>query len=56
MNRHTLIITLLVQIVPYITFEVTDFDYELANRDFKVITEPNLPANGIRMAPLVAIR
>ena len=30
--------------------EVADLDYELANRDFKVITEPNPPAEGIRVA------
>ena len=40
----------LIQTVPHIAFEVADLDYELANRDFKVITEPNPPAEGIRVA------
>ena len=40
----------LIQTVPHIAFEVSDLDYELANRDFNVITEPNLPVDGIRVA------
>ena len=40
----------LIQTVPHIAFEVEDLDYELANRDLKVIAEPNLPADGIRVA------
>jgi len=40
----------LIQKVPHIAFEVADLDYELANRDFKVITEPNPPSDGVRVA------
>ena len=40
----------LIQTVPHIAFEVSDLDYELANRDFNVITEPNLHVDGIRVA------
>ena len=40
----------LIQTVPHIAFEVKDLDYELANHDLKVITQPNPPANGIRVA------
>ena len=40
----------LIQAVPHIAFEVADLDYELNNRDLKVITEPNPPSEGIRVA------
>jgi hypothetical protein len=40
----------LIQTMPHVAFEVEDLDYELKNRDFKVITEPNPPAEGIRVA------
>jgi len=40
----------LIQTVPHIAFEVEDLDYELATRGLKVITEPNPPAEGIRVA------
>jgi hypothetical protein len=40
----------LIQTVPHIAFEVSDLDYELTNRDFKVITKPNPPTDGIRVA------
>jgi len=40
----------LIQTVPHIAFEVPDLDYELANRNFNVITQPNPPADGIRVA------
>lgn len=43
-------IDLLVQTIPHIAFEVADLDYELANRDFKIIAPPNSPAEGIRVA------
>jgi hypothetical protein len=39
----------LIQTVPHIAFEVADLDYELATRDLKVITEPNSPADGIKV-------
>jgi len=40
----------LIQTVPHLAFEVDNLDYELANRDLKVITPPNPPAEGIRVA------
>lgn len=40
----------LIQNVPHLAFEVNDLDYELANHDLKVITAPNAPAEGIRVA------
>ncbi len=40
----------LIQTVPHIAFEVADLDYELANHDLKVITEPNPPSDGVRVA------
>jgi hypothetical protein len=40
----------LIQTIPHFAFEVSDLDYELANRDFKVITEPNPPSDGVRVA------
>ena len=38
------------QTIPHIAFEVEDLDYELANRNFKVIVATNPPADGIRVA------
>jgi hypothetical protein len=43
-------IDILIQKVPHLAFEVTDLDWELENRDFKIITKPNSPAQGIRVA------
>jgi hypothetical protein len=40
----------LIKTIPHIAFEVQDLDFELANRDFNVIVEPNPPADGIRVA------
>jgi hypothetical protein len=40
----------LIQTVPHIAFEVDDLDYELANRDLKILTKPNSPGEGIRVA------
>ena len=39
-----------IQTVPHLAFEVENLDYELANRNLKVITEPNPPMEGIRVA------
>ena len=43
-------ISKLVQTVPHLAFEVEDLDYELANHNFNVITEPNPPSDEIRVA------
>ncbi len=40
----------LIQTVPHLAFEVEDLDFELANHDLKIITEPNPPSEGIRVA------
>jgi hypothetical protein len=40
----------LIKTIPHIAFEVQDLDHELATHDFKVITKPNPPAKGIRVA------
>lgn len=40
----------LIQTVPHIAFEVEDLDYELTNRNFKIIAEPNPPSEGVRAA------
>ena len=40
----------LIQTVPHIAFEVENLESELAKHDFKIITEPNIPGEGIRVA------
>ena len=40
----------LIQTIPHIAFEVENLDFELKNRDFKIITEPNPPSDGVRVA------
>ena len=40
----------LIQTVPHLAFEVADLDFELANREFKVIGEPGSPSEGVRTA------
>jgi len=40
----------LIQTVPHLAFEVTDIDYEIATHNLKVITTPNQPGIGIRVA------
>lgn len=40
----------LIQTIPHLAFEVEDLDFELQNRDLKILSEPNSPAEGIRAA------
>lgn len=40
----------LIQSVPHIAFEVDDLDFELKNRNFNIITPPNPPSDGVRVA------
>jgi hypothetical protein len=40
----------LIQKVPHIAFEVKDLDFELASRGFQIITKPNPPMKGVRVA------
>jgi hypothetical protein len=43
-------VDMLIQTVAHIAFVVKNLDYELANRDLKVITAPNPPSEGLRVA------
>src|SRR5512133_1103518 len=43
-------VDILIQKVPHLAFEVEDLDWELENRDLKILTKPNYPAKGIRVA------
>jgi hypothetical protein len=40
----------LIQQIPHLAFVVNDLDYELKTRNFNIITEPNPPMEGIRVA------
>ena len=40
----------LIQKVPHLAFKVENLDYELATRGFSILTPPNPPAEGIRVA------
>lgn len=40
----------LIQTVPHVAFEVRDLDYELKSRKFTVLTPPNPPSEGVRVA------
>jgi len=40
----------LIQAVPHIAFEVDNLDHELAVHNFKIITPPNPPSEGVRVA------
>jgi len=40
----------LIRTVPHLAFEVNDLDLELRNHDLRIITEPNQPSNGVRVA------
>ena len=40
----------LIKNVPHIAFEVDDLDFELSRREFHIITPPNSPGEGTRVA------
>lgn len=40
----------LIRTVPHIAFEVQDLDYELATRGFTILSPPNPPSEGVRVA------
>jgi hypothetical protein len=40
----------IIKTIPHIAFEVDDLDFELSRRKFKIITKPNSPGVGIRVA------
>jgi hypothetical protein len=43
----------LIKKVPHIAFEVDDLDLELSRREFTLLTPPNSPAEGTRVAMIV---
>ena len=43
----------LIQRVPHIAFEIDDLDRELSLRDFNILTSPNSPSEGIRVAIII---
>ena len=43
-------VDMLIQTAPHLAFVVKDLDHELATRGFRVITEPNEPSAGVRVA------
>jgi hypothetical protein len=40
----------LIKTIPHIAFVVKDLDYELSKRHFKILTPPNPPSEGVRVA------
>ena len=40
----------LIQTVPHVAFEVENLDFELQRHNFSIITEPNPPSVGVRVA------
>jgi hypothetical protein len=40
----------LIMTIPHIAFEVRDIDHEILTHNLKVLTKPNSPGNGIRVA------
>jgi len=40
----------LVKNIPHIAFEVEDLDAEISKRKFNILTKPNLPSEGVRVA------
>ena len=40
----------LIQTVPHLAFEVDDLDKELSHRDFKILSHPGSPSEGVRTA------
>lgn len=43
----------LIKTVPHLAFEVDDLDAELAHRNLTILTPPNSPCEGIRVAMIV---
>jgi len=40
----------LIQTVPHLAFEVVDLDFELKKHNFKILSPPNPPMEGVRVA------
>jgi hypothetical protein len=43
----------LIKRIPHIAFEVDDLDFELARHEFNLLTPPNSPGEGTRVAMIV---
>ena len=43
----------LIKTVPHLAFVVDDLDFELKHRNLKIISEPNDPSDGLRVAMIV---
>jgi hypothetical protein len=43
----------LIKSIPHLAFEVDDLDLELSRRDFNILTPPNSPGEGIRVAIII---
>jgi hypothetical protein len=43
----------IIQRIPHIAFEVDDLDFELSRHDFEILTPPNSPGEGIRVAMII---
>lgn len=43
----------LIKTIPHIAFEVDDLDFELSRRDFEILTPPNSPGEGTRVAMIL---
>jgi hypothetical protein len=43
----------LIKTIPHIAFEVDDLDAELGRHDFEILTPPNSPGEGTRVAMIV---
>jgi hypothetical protein len=43
----------IIKSVPHIAFEVDDIDKELAKHNFEILTKPNIPSDGIRVAMIL---
>ncbi|MFN8206581.1 MAG: hypothetical protein U0T82_04140 [Bacteroidales bacterium] len=43
----------LIKTVPHIAFEVDDLDLELSSHKFEILTPPNSPGEGVRVAMIV---
>ena len=40
----------LIQTIPHVAFEVDNLDNELSKNNFHIITKPNPPSDGVRVA------
>jgi len=43
----------IIKSLPHIAFEVDDLDLELSRRNFNILTAPNSPGEGIRVAMII---